>query len=388
MAKKTHEVIVVGAGPVGSYTAYLLARNGLNVGICEKNSSIGEEINCTGLISVGCLKKFDLPDEVILRQVDSVKAFSPSGNYIHYQSASPLAYVVNRSLFDHEINRMAEREGATTYLNTRVEEITITDDSFHVKVKTGEEENKLSSKVGVIATGFELNPPKGIVKKPKDFLYGIQTDVRVKDISDVEVYFGRTIAPGSFAWVVPTNGESAKIGLITKKHPLEYLKNFIENPLISHRVDMRDSQIKCSPIPFSVAPKSYAERLLVVGEAAGQVKATTGGGVYFGLLCSEIAVKTIMNAFMMKDFTDKVFEEYERSWKETIESELKAGKMLRNLFSKLSDYQINLLVDLVKKDGFLPIIKNYNFDWQKDLITPLLRNFFYRSIFKKTQTLA
>ncbi|MDH5202561.1 MAG: hypothetical protein OEW69_04820, partial [Nitrospirota bacterium] len=130
------------------------------------------------------------------------------------------------------------------------------------------------------------------------------------------------------------------------------------------------------------------ERLLVVGEAAGQVKATTGGGVYFGLLCSEIAVKTIMNAFMMKDFTDKVFEEYERSWKKTIESELKAGKMLRNLFSKLSDYQINLLVDLVKKDGFLPIIKNYNFDWQKDLITSLLRNFFYRSIFKKTQTLA
>jgi len=388
MSNEKHDVIVVGAGPIGSYTAYQLAKTGLNVGIFEKNLSIGEDVNCTGLISEECFKHFDLPREAILRQVDSIKAYSPSGNYIRYQSASPLAYIVNRSLFDQEMNRMAVREGVTTYLNTRVEEITIMDDSFHVKVKTGEEENKFSSKVGVIATGFDLNSLREGVTKPGKYLYGVQTDARTEDISDVEVYFGRNISPGSFAWVVPTHNKEAKIGLITKKNPLDYLKNFIENPLISHRVDMRNSQVKCSPIPFGVAPKSYAERLIVVGEAAGQVKTTTGGGIYFGLLCSEIAVKTIMNAFAMKDFSEKVFKEYEISWRNRIEPELNAGMLLRNLFSRLSDYQINLLVDLVKKDGFLPIIKNYNFDWQKDLIASLLRNFFSKSIFKKTSKTA
>lgn len=174
MSNEKHDIIVVGAGPIGSYTAYQLAKTGLNVGIFEKNLSIGEDVNCTGLISEECFKHFDLPREAILRQVDSIKAYSPSGNYIRYQSASPLAYIVSRSFFDQEMNRMAVREGVTTYLNTRVEEITIMDDSFHVKVKTGEEENKFSSKVGVIATGFDLNSLREGVTKPRNFLYGVQ----------------------------------------------------------------------------------------------------------------------------------------------------------------------------------------------------------------------
>lgn len=378
-----HDIIVVGAGPVGSYSAYLLAKKGLNVGIFEKNLTIGDDVNCTGIVSTECLKNFGLPGEVILRPVDSIKASSPSGNYIKYQSASPLAYVVNRSLFDDEINKMAVREGATTYLGTRVEEITITDGAFNVKVKTGGEEREFSAKVGVVATGFELNSLQGVVKKPKDFSYGIQTDVGIEDVTDVEVYFGRNIAPGYFAWVVPTHNGSAKVGLIVKKNPEEYLKRFLANPLISSRVVAGDSRIKCSPIPFGRTPKSYAQRLIVVGEAAGQVKTTTGGGIYFGLLCSEIAVSTITEAFKRRDFGEKVFEEYEMNWRKKIGPELKAGMVLRNLFSRLSDHQIELLVDLVKRDGFLPIIKNHNFDWQKDLITSLLQKFFSKNIFRE-----
>ena len=105
-----YDVIVVGAGPIGSYTAYLLAKKGLDVGIFEKNPVIGKDVNCTGIISVECLKKFDLPDEIILRQVDSIRAIAPSGDYLRYQSASPLAYIVNRSLFDQQINKMAIKD--------------------------------------------------------------------------------------------------------------------------------------------------------------------------------------------------------------------------------------------------------------------------------------
>src|SRR4030067_2073031 len=159
---KKHDVIVVGAGPVGSYTAYLVARKGLDVGILEKNQSIGKDINCTGVVSAECFKKFDIPDKTILKPIDSIKAFSPSGNYVRYLPASPLAYVVNRPLFEQEINTLAVREGATVYLNTRVERYSVRDGRFEVTIETGEEQRAISSIMGVVASGFDLNPSKGV----------------------------------------------------------------------------------------------------------------------------------------------------------------------------------------------------------------------------------
>ncbi|OGW37164.1 MAG: hypothetical protein A2Y97_01160 [Nitrospirae bacterium RBG_13_39_12] len=380
MSKEIHDVIIVGAGPIGSHTAYLLAKEGLDVGIFEKNSGIGKDVNCTGIVSTECLKIFGIPDEVILRPVNSIKAFSPSGNCLRYHSASPLAYIINRSLFDQDINRRAVTEGATTYLNTKVENISISDGSFKIKVKTEGKDREFRSKTGVIATGFELN---SFIKKPKRFLYGIQTDVKMEGVNDIEVYFGKQIAPESFGWVVPTNGKSVKIGLITKKNPAEFLKKFLQNPLIAQRLSTYDRKIRCSPIPLGRIPKSYAERLVIVGEAAGQVKTTTGGGIYFGLLCSEIAVNIILKAFKNGNYSEKMFKEYERIWRSKVEHEIKAGRMLRNLFSRLSDNQIDLLIDFAKRDGILPIIKKSHFDWHKDIIISLSRLLISKKLFKK-----
>jgi flavin-dependent dehydrogenase len=85
-----------------------------------------------------------------------------------------------------EINRKAVTEGATTYLNTKVEEINITAGAFKIKVKTEGKgkEKEFRSKIGVIATGFELNSLKEVLKRPKDFLFGIQTDINMPISTD------------------------------------------------------------------------------------------------------------------------------------------------------------------------------------------------------------
>jgi geranylgeranyl reductase family protein len=383
MVNNTHDVIVVGAGPVGSHTAYLLSKKGLNVGIFEKNTAIGKDVNCTGIISTECFTKFNLSRDIILKPIDSIKAFSPSGNCITYQSSSPIAYVINRSLFDNKINNLAVDAGATTYLNTRVDEIVSTNGDFRITVKSGEEKREFNSKVGIVANGFELNTLRDSLKKPKKFLYGIQTDATMNDVSTIEVYFGNNIAPGSFGWVVPTGEKSTKIGLITKENPSIFLKKFLQNPLVKKRLQAVDERIKCSLIPYGSIPRSYAERLLIVGEAAGQVKTTTGGGIYFGLLCSVIAARTIMKAFQYGDFSKKMFMEYETTWRNTVEPEVKAGMKLRNIFSRFSDNQIDFLIDLAKRDGIMPDIKNSNFDWQKDIILSLSRHLISKKLFKR-----
>jgi digeranylgeranylglycerophospholipid reductase len=383
MKNREHDVIIIGAGPIGSYTAYLLAKEGMDVGVFERNPFVGKDVNCTGIISAECLKKIHLPEEVLLRSIDSIKAIAPSGNYLRYQSASPMAYIVDRSQFDCAMNSMATREGATTYLDARVEEIHISDNAFRIKLKTNGEIAEFSSRVGVIATGFELHSLHRMFKMPKSFLFGIQTEVKMQEISDVEVYFGEQVAPGSFAWIAPTNGKTAKAGLIVKKNPADYLKKFLQNPHVKDRLQICDNTLRCSPIPVGRIPKSYAERLVIVGEAAGQVKATTGGGIYFGLIGSEIAADTILKSFRSGDFSERMFQEYELNWRKRLEPELKAGTLLRNIYSRLTDTQIDFLMDLAKRDGVLPNIEKTHFDWHRDLISYLIRHLIKKNLFRK-----
>jgi digeranylgeranylglycerophospholipid reductase len=384
MKNNKHDIIVIGGGPIGSYTAFLLAREGLDVGIFERNPVIGKDVNCTGIVSGECIGRFNLSEELITGRIDSIKAISPSGNSFRYQSESPLAYVVNRSQFDRGINMMAVKEGATVYLGASVEHINISDNAFSIRVKTengGSEE--FSSTAGVLATGFELNSFPDIYKRPMSFLFGIQADVAISDVSDVEVYFGEKIAPGAFGWVVPTGGETAKIGLMTKKNPAQLLRDFLQNPLIVRRVRDGINNIRCSPIPLRRIPRSYGDRFMIVGEAAGQVKSTTGGGIYFGLLCSDIAAGVILKAFRQGDFSAKVFGEYEAGWSKKLGPELRAGMMLRNIFARLSDRQIDFLMDLAKRDGILPVIRQASFDWHKDIVHYLIRNFIPKKLLTK-----
>jgi digeranylgeranylglycerophospholipid reductase len=260
--------------------------------------------------------------------------------------------------------------------------VDISDSAFKIKVNSEGGEQIFSSKVGVIASWFEVNSFRGMIEKPKNILFGAQTDVEMCDVDDVEVYFGENIAPGSFGWVVPTSNMSAKIGLIVKKNPAGLLGKFLKNPLISRRLGSFAGNIRCSPIPVRRVPKSYAERLVIVGEAAGQVKATTGGGIYFGLLCAEIAADTIIKAFTSGDFSEKMLKEYESAWRKKLDPELRAGIMLRNIFSKLSDSQIDFLMDLAKRDGVLPLIQKAHFDWHRDLITYLIRHLIKKNLFR------
>lgn len=378
-----HDVIIVGAGPIGSYTAYLLAKKGLDVGIIERNNFIAKNINCTGIISNECLKKFQFKKDVILKPIRSIKAFSPSGVFLRYEADIPFAYVIERELFDTEINRMALEEGATLYLNTKAKEAIIDKTGFVLRVKTEESEKEIFSRVGVIATGFEITSLKSTLKRPSGYLYGIQTEGIMEDIDDVEVYFGRNIAPGSFAWIVPTIGKTVRIGLIVKDKPLEYLNKFLQSPNILDRLMYSDYKIKCSPIPLGSISKSYAQRLLIVGEAAGQVKTTTGGGIYFGMLCSEIAVDTIYKAFQANDYSEQLFKQYEILWKKKIDIELKSGLILRSIFSKFSDHQIDNIIDFARRDGVLPFIKKSDFDWHTDLVSYLIRHILKGSLFHR-----
>ena len=95
-----HDVIVVGGGPTGSYAAYKLAERGHRVMVLERKRRVGEAVCCTGIIGQECVNSFAIENRVILRQVNSARLFSPSGNQLSLRREKPQACILDRAAFD------------------------------------------------------------------------------------------------------------------------------------------------------------------------------------------------------------------------------------------------------------------------------------------------
>jgi flavin-dependent dehydrogenase len=134
------------------------------------------------------------------------------------------------------------------------------------------------------------------------------------------------------------------------------------------------TRIQFKPIAQGLTSKTFGERVLALGEAAGQVKTTTGGGIYFGLLCSQIAAQVILKRFDNGGFSEGRLAEYEKLWKKALQKEIRIGYYMRKICAKLNDGQIESLFRIIQTDGFLPLVRERgNFDWHSDLLVLLMK---------------
>jgi flavin-dependent dehydrogenase len=233
----------------------------------------------------------------------------------------------------------------------------------------------------VIATGFGSNLPAQVgLQGPKEIVYGVQAEVEMEGLKDVEIYLGQEVAPQAFAWVVPlfhSNGRLpslARVGLITSKQAPRYFRSLLAHPAIRQRLRTPHPRMLVSPVPLVPMDCSVTDRVLVVGEAAGQVKTTTQGGIYYGMLCASLAAQTIVEAFQSGDFSATFLKRYHRAWTQAIGPELKTGLTLRRLFARFSDQQIEALIELGMREDVLGLVKRLaQFDWHRDLIRTSLQ---------------
>jgi digeranylgeranylglycerophospholipid reductase len=368
-----YDVIVIGAGPVGCYAASLLAKRGLDVLVLEKNPSVGHQVVCAGLIGVEAFDRFRLPTSSVINRIRDVNFFSPSGLHLLYRADQPMAFVVDRREFDRDMADMAMSSGANLRCSSLVTGIRIHDDGAVVEVQGSEGQYDLRAGMAVVAGGFDPRITRNLgLDGPTEWLQGAEAELEVNGVSTTEIYVGRDIAPGSFAWMVPLNHERAKIGVTTGKHADQFLQSFLDSPMIRGRIKTNNPTVNVDLIPIKPIRKSFTERVLVVGEAAGQVKSTTCGGIYYGLISAECASETIEEAFSEGRFDEGKLKRYEKKWREELGQELEVGYHLRQVFSGIEDRQIDRLFEILNSDGILSLIHRVaRFDWHKDLILML-----------------
>jgi len=364
---KLHDVLIVGGGPVGSYVAYKLAGMGYDVAVLEQRERLGGQVCCTGIISQACASSFAIDSGVVLRWANSAKVFSPSGKLIRLWRPENQVCIVDREALDVAMASRAKDAGADYVLNCPVREIEVRDDRVILKAVGHRQRLSFEARAVVIATGFgsRLADRLGL-GKVSDFVTGAQAEVTTRDVDEVEVYFGREISPGFFAWLVPTTPSRALAGLLSRRSPGLYLRRLISSLLAQGKIVSADGELSYRSISLKPLARTYGQRLIVVGDAAGQVKPTTGGGIYFGLLCADIAANNLHRALKRDDLSANSLASYEREWKRKLGQELRIGYWARRFYELLSDRQIDHIFDIIRANGIdeaLLKADDLSFDW-------------------------
>jgi len=364
MARLNHkyDVVIIGAGPVGIYTSIKLAEKGFRILVLEEDKEIGKPKFCTGLISKEAFSRFNLSCEAIENEFKSALIFSPSGLKASLASRDILVYATDRAIFDQNLWRQAKKAGVEFLLDCRCTGLKINDAYVEETIVFDNTEATLKSEVAVLATGIKYNLHQYIgLNKPASFLDCAQVQVNGQGDGQIEVFLGNNIAPHSFAWIVPLKENRLRIGLSTYQDSVSFLKSFLSDLKFKSRIDSNqdDFDIVRRPIPLGAIDRTYTNRVLTVGDAAGQVKPTTGGGIYFGLLCADLAAQTIIAAFRKNDFRSSFLRRYEISWKKRIEFDLTMGLYLRKLIADLSDKQIEKLVEFCVQKPIQSLIEKY-----------------------------
>ena len=376
MSDKFYDVIIVGAGPAGSYIAYELASSGHDVAVFEEKSASGLNVCCTGIISTECFQSLGLGTDVILNDVNSAKFFSPSGKCLRFQTERVQAYVVNRLLLDKALASKAQSQGAKYFFSSPVIDIIPGKDRIQAETSCSGAREIFSARAVVLANGFRPKLPRKLgLGKIENLLLGAQAEIEVKNVDEFEVYFGQEIAPGAFAWLVPTSANKAHVGLLATSQAKLHLQKFLDNLFCQGRITSREVEIGQKAVPVGTLARSYGNRVLVIGDAAGQVKPTTGGGIYFGHLGARIAAQVLDEALRNDNLTAGQLSRYQKQWKAKIGKELSRGYWTRWAYGKLSDRQIEGVFNILNSDGMTETLLNsgdFSFDWHSRLILAAL----------------
>jgi len=379
------DVVVVGAGPSGSFSALTEAEMGAEVVVCEEHKEVGLPSHCAGHISIKGLKRLGLhlPAKLVENEIKGAVFYSPSGQEFRVRLASPVTYVIDRAMFDNHLAQLAEKAGTKFLLGTKVASLLL-DKGFvrGVALKSGE---KLSSKMVIDAEGCASTLLKQIGLQTFDKSLVVNAVIceanHVDDVENdmVEVYFGQRYAPGLFAWIIPRRNGSAKIGLATRVgNPREYLKHFLQAHPVAHKKLKRSAVKKLSyhliPLGGPIT-KTYGNGFLAVGDAASQVKPTTGGGVIMGLTCAKIAGESAYQATQQNDFSESFLSRYQQRSQKAIGFDMAAMRRIRLMLNRLPDERLNQIISFCSQWHLSENLQKVrDIDFQGKALIPLLKS--------------
>ena len=365
------DIVVVGGGPAGSMSARLLAGSH-DVVVLEDHPVSGTPLQCTGLVSPDVIRMSGV-DPTVLNTFSRLNANFPDGSVFSVECGETKAVLIDRSGFDVLMAEKAMDAGAEFVYSERCVSCSVTED--HAKVVTGSG-NEYSAQLLVGADGHTSTIRKLVCSEPPRMqVRGIQLDVKhsCDDQSSIDIWMGSDVAPGFFAWTIPY-GDMTRVGLCTEWSygpPSDYL------PALLRKAGLSDARIvskSAGKIPIGIQSSTYSDRVMLIGDSAGQVKPVSGGGLYPMLMSAESLAHTAEEAFAKGDFSSKVLSSYQKGWRNRVGKELKNGFRLRSMYNNLRDEELNKIRRIVDVPFVHEMASSATIDNPSSAVIKVLKN--------------
>ena len=340
------EIVIVGAGPVGCYTAQLLRHYGIKTRIIEEHNEVGKPVKCAGIVGRPVFEK------LIIAPVKSSMVNQINGALFFYQKENfkimreKVAYVIDRERFDKDLSNGLKIEYRKKLLKIEKEgagyQLTTDNDEIYADMVIGADGPM--SRVRKFLLSEFVGKNRDEMEYYIGYQYRIKLDGRIRDSEIVQVYVKENIP--FFIWIIPENKDIIRLGVISKNGG-EIIDNFLKASEIKGEIIEKLGGI----IPIGLVQKTCSKSIALVGDAAGQVKPLTGGGIYYGLKSAEILVECIKEGKLV---------EYDKRWKKKFGREIKFGLRARRIYERLNKLELNNIFYLFKENSeFIEKVANF-----------------------------
>jgi geranylgeranyl reductase family protein len=369
-------MVVAGAGPGGLYAALEALKRGLSVHIFDKKSVVGTPVKCGEYFpvrremeqllpnAVEYMGVFDVPSEAVDNTCRRLRLLSPSGSEFEFDFE---AFILDRTILEQAMAREVERLGGTIELRKAV-------DLFlqnGVALVGPNRDEGVVGKVVIAADGFPSKVARsaGILTDaymtPNNVAINyeyLMTNLSV-DQAVTEMYMGTEFAPGGYGWIIPKGNHSANVGIgirtsYSKRNDGRgYLECFLDKwPLSKSKLQGgKPGPMIADVLPVDgPLPRTYSGQVIAVGDAAGMVMPTNGGGIATAMISGQIAGR------VAADHAQKgvPISEYERKWKLAMGKEMRVSTKLRRLADHFmgNDFIFNALLHVLRTQGIKDVI--------------------------------
>jgi len=366
-----YDAAVVGGGPAGTITAGLLAKDH-DVIVLEEHGSSGLPMQCAGLVTQDVVDMCGVrPD--ILSRIKGADVIFPGGGKFEVRAADITALLIDRADLDRKLAESAADRGAEIRYGVKYSGHKMSEGGVAVATDGGEVGSKLI--IGADGHGSKVALSLGD-NLPREYLRGIEADAKHRTEHDdiMTLRIGSDFAPGFFSWEIPF-GDMVRVGLCISAEsagsPNDHLKKLLKATGIE-----KDDVVSryAGKIPVGGRPRSYGERTLLIGDAAGQVKPISGGGLYPICKAAPILANTVKESLRDGLTGPKKLSEYEKGWKKELGKEFSRGYRVRKMFTHLSDRDLDKVFGIIDRDEMRSVLNNIDLDNPSSVAAPILRN--------------
>ena len=354
-----YDVVIAGGSISGLLTAREVAKKGYSVLVLEEGFEVGTPDHCGGLVSKIALNDLEInPSEKIYDcAINNASIFSPSGKMLEINSKNQQIISIDRRQLDKQAAYQAQKYGAKIIVNS----------SYKEKTKEG-----VSTSIGDIDCKI-LVDCRGIGALVNDNRNGILLSAQYEVYADwivngrVEVYFDQIKYPGFFAWIIPSGNGIGKVGVAgkdinTSKTIEEFLKHKGKYSIIRKIF---------SPIWINGPIKNFVSKdIVIVGDAAGQSKPTTAGGIYSCGMGGIMAGNAIAKYLETNDNSQLV--QYQESWYSKFGKEFEKQQLARKVLQKIDNKTVDKIFDMITPEILSEISNKDDFDFHTASIIKLL----------------